>query len=314
MNYFERPYLLFSLIPLAIYAYFFYRFKFYRTAQRIELSTQTLIFTPTLLERVSQFIPFLRFIALALLVFAIAGPGYRAEFLPDEKNGIDIMIAIDVSGSMISGADFAPKNRLEGSKDLIREFVKKRTNDRMGVGVFAGAAYLQAPITGDIDSLDEVISDIHDSSVPEQGTAIGDAIILCTHRLKNSKAKSRIMLLITDGVSNTGKIDTETAAEIAKEFKIKIYTIGIGREMGGSETDFGSLKIISDMTGGFFYRATDAGQLEAVFSDIDKLEREKIETKPRIFVEPKYELFLLPMMLLFSLDLFLRVLLLRYYP
>jgi Ca-activated chloride channel family protein len=236
--------------------------------------------------------------------------------LPDEKNGIDMMIAIDVSGSMSRSMDFLPKNRLEVSKELIAEFVRQRKNDRLGLVLFAGAAYLQSPLTGDMDSLSEIINDIHEASVPEQGTAIGDAILLSTYRLKKSTAKSRVLLLLTDGVSNTGKIDTDTAAEAAKEFKVKIYTIGIGKEFGDAgvmDVDFEGLEKISKLTGGLFYRATDPGQLESVLNDIDTLEKTFVTSKPRVVMESRFDLFLIPALFLFGLDLLFRALLWKYY-
>ncbi|MDX1958979.1 MAG: VWA domain-containing protein [Leptospiraceae bacterium] len=314
MNHFARPYLLLLLIPVVLYSIFYFRKNFHKIAETINLPFQSSERKTSILEKLLFLIPFLRHICIYLLIIAISGPELKSEFLPDEKNGVDLMIAIDVSGSMVSGGDFAPKNRLEVSKELIRDFVKQRVNDRIGIVVFSGAAYLQAPLSGDYEALDEIISDIHDSSVLEQGTAIGDAIILSTYRLKNSKAKSRILILVTDGLSNAGKIDTETASEIAKKFSVKIYTIGIGRDISGSETDFNSLKSISDITEGIFYRATDPEQLEKVLSDIDKLEKNVLQVKPKVFVEPKFEIYIKWVLLLLGIDLLLRAFSLRYFP
>jgi Ca-activated chloride channel family protein len=259
----------------------------------------------------------LKFIVPDLIIIALAGPGNRTEFLPDEKNGIDMMIAMDVSGSMVRSSDFLPRNRLEVSKDLIGDFVKRRINDRLGLVLFAGAAYLQSPLTGDMDSLSEIINDVHEGSIVEQGTAIGDAILHSTYRLKKSRAKSRVILLLTDGVSNVGKIDTDTAAEAAKEFKVKIYTIGIGREFGESglvDVDFEGLEKISKLTGGVFYRATDPDQLEKVLGDIDTLEKTFVTTKPKVVLESKFDIFLIIALFLFSIDILLRAFVWKFYP
>lgn len=312
MNYFDRPYLLFLIIPILVYAVLYYYFKIYNTKQTLSLSHQN----STDKERftILDLFPFLKFIIATLLVFAIAGPGQKTEFLPDEKNGIDIMIAIDVSGSMARSNDFLPSNRLEVSKKLIKDFIKKRVNDRLGLVVFGGAAYLQSPLTSDKESLIEILDDINEASVREQGTAIGDAIALSTYRLKRSKAKSKVMVIITDGVSNTGKIDPFTAMETSKHFGVKIYSIGVGKtSFGISQVDFDSLKKISDSTGGLFYRATDTNQFQKILDSIDRLEKDKLETKPIVFSFSKYEIFLYPAIFLFMVDLLLRTFVWRYF-
>lgn len=317
MNHLERPYVLWLLVPLFVYLFYFVRQKLYFNRYELVLASENKEGSGRLLNLIAPFVhTILKGLVPALIVIALAGPGIKTEFLPDEKNGVDMMIAIDVSGSMSRSMDFLPKNRLEVSKELIAEFVKQRKNDRLGLVLFAGAAYLQSPLTGDRDSLSEIIQDIHEGSVPEQGTAIGDAILLSTYRLRKSNAKSRILLLLTDGVSNTGKIDTDTAAEAANEFKVKIYTIGIGKEYGEAglvDVDFEALEKISKLTGGLFYRATDPGQLESVLSDIDTLEKTYITSKPRVVMESRFDFFLIPALFLFGLDLLLRAFLWKYY-
>ncbi|WP_291875313.1 VWA domain-containing protein [Leptospira sp.] len=150
------------------------------------------------------------------LVFASAGPGAKYNLMPDNTKGVDIMIALDISGSMVNSYDFLPKNRLSVSKDLLRAFIQKRIYDRIGIVVFAGAAYLQSPLSSDRTALDELIKETSNEDIEEQGTAIGDALVLSTYRLKNSEAKSKVIILLTDGVSNTGKLDPETAAYTSK--------------------------------------------------------------------------------------------------
>lgn len=317
MNFLERPTVLYLFIPLILYLIFYIKKKYYNNRLELIISSERKDGSGILPIIAPFMITFFKFMVPALIIIALAGPGLRTEFLPDEKNGIDMMIAIDVSGSMTRSTDFLPKNRLEVSKELIGDFVKRRKNDRIGLVVFAGAAYLQAPLTGDMESLSEIIGDIHEGSVVDQGTAIGDAIVLSTYRLKKSKAKSRIILLITDGVSNSGKIDIDTSAEAAKEFNVKIYTIGIGKEsmeaVGYMDVDFDALEKISKLTGAKFYRATDSGQLEKVLDDIDSLEKTYSMAKPRIVMESKFDLFLIPALLIFILDLITRTFLWKYY-
>ena len=314
MNHLERPHVLWLNLVLLIYFIYFIKSKFYQSRYELTLSTEKKSSNTSITIFVVPYIhTFLKFIVPVLIIIALAGPGNRTEFLPDEKNGIDMMIAMDVSGSMVRSSDFLPRNRLEVSKDLIADFVKRRINDRLGLVLFAGAAYLQSPLTGDMDSLSEIINDIHEGSIVEQGTAI----LLSTYRLKKSRAKSRVILLLTDGVSNVGKIDTDTAAEAAREFKVKIYTIGIGREFGESglvDVDFEGLEKISKLTGGVFYRATDHDQLEKVLGDIDTLEKTFVTTKPKVILESKFDIFLIIALFLFSLDLLLRAFVWKFYP
>lgn len=311
MNHFDRPFVLWAIPVLFLLAYLFYYFRLYANRSTLEIASQKLQTNHSIFEKISFFIPFLRFVALFFLLIALAGPGQRMELSPDEKKGIDMVFAIDVSGSMTDSNDFLPSNRLEVSKELLLEFVKKRVRDRMGVVVFAGAAYLQAPLTGDQESLKEIIKDVNRNSVFEQGTAIGDAIVLATYRLKKSTARSKAILLFTDGVSNMGKVDMKTAAETSHEFGIKIYTIGIGKDLS-SETDFQALQEISDITLGKFYRALDSDQLEATLQDIDKLERDRLEAPPKIIVEPYFQKYLYIAISILMLDLLLRTFVWKY--
>lgn len=314
MNYFERPELLYLIPFVLLYSFYYYKMRFHETKMKLSLGSQVSNTDISIWEKSKVYFPFLRFIIIILLIISLAGPGSETSLLPDEKNGVDIMIAIDVSGSMVRSNDFLPKNRLEVSKDLIKNFIQKRVNDRIGLVVFAGAAYLQSPLTNDIDSLTEIVAEVNQHTVDEQGTAIGDSIILSTYRLKNSKAKSKVMIVITDGVSNTGKIDPITAADTAAEFKIKIYTIGIGKDLQGEfETDFGSLQQIAEKTEGLFYRALDSNEFAEVLNSIDTLEKDNLNAKPKLFVEPYYMYFLLPAILLLLFDLLVRSFYLRYY-
>ncbi|XDD56142.1 VWA domain-containing protein [Leptospira sp. WS4.C2] len=283
MDQFQRPYLLFLIIPLLILGAYQWRKKPFGAIlliqsdrfQRPETNLPTKIrkfflsFTETLF-----------YLAGIFLILASAGPGEKYKLTPDITNGIDIMIALDISGSMINSYDFLPKNRLTVSKELLREFIQKRLYDRIGIVLFAGAAYLQSPLSNDRYALDELIADTSDEDINEQGTAVGDALVLSTYRLKDSQAKSKIIILLTDGVSNTGKLDPETASYAAKAFGIKVYCIGIGREQGQYEVNYESLQAISQSTNGRFFRAESPEVLQEVLNEINGLETVELPSKP----------------------------------
>ncbi|MCB1192411.1 MAG: VWA domain-containing protein [Leptospiraceae bacterium] len=314
MNVFQKPQVLYLLIPIFLYAIVYYIAKLHLNKASLKISNQIENPNRRNLVRYYDYFPFIRFIPIVLVVFALAEPGSKTYLMPENMSGIDMMIAIDVSGSMVRSNDFRPKNRLDISKDLIKNFIHKRINDRLGLVIFAGAAYLQSPLTGDKASLTEIVNEINESSVSEQGTAIGDAIILSTYRLKHSKAKSKVLLVITDGVSNTGKIDVTTAAKTAKQFGVKIYTIGIGKELPGAfQVDFESLNEISILSGGLFYRATDPNEFAEVLNSIDELEKDLLVSKPEVAVESYFYYFLNVAILLFAIDLLIRTFYLRYY-
>lgn len=264
-------------------------------------------------EIASGLFPLLRPLTLSLFILALAGPGKNYRFLPDEKKGVDIMVALDVSGSMSKSRDFLPETRLGVSKKLLKEFIRKRESDRLGLVVFAGAAYLQSPLTSDRTTLEEILNAAEEETVPEQGTAIGDAVILSSYRLRRSKARSRVIVLITDGVSNTGRIDPITATEIAKGVGIKIYSIGIGKEDQSYEVNFDMLSELSKTTGGVFYRAEDVSELREVLASIDALEKDPLVLPPEEVRETDALLILTFALAFLGLDLFFRTWVFRYY-
>jgi len=204
--------------------------------------------------------------------------------------GIDIVIAIDISGSMLA-EDFKP-NRLEASKEVADEFISKRPNDRIGLVVFSGESFTQCPLTTDHAILRNLFKDIK-SGMIEDGTAIGMGLATGVNRLETSEAKSKVIILLTDGVNNSGLISPATAAEIAKSFGIRVYTIGVGTQGTAPypfQTPYGikyqqiqvkidevMLKEISDLTGGQYFRAVNKSSLEDIYEEIDKLEKSKIE-------------------------------------
>ncbi|MCW7506031.1 VWA domain-containing protein BatA [Leptospira paudalimensis] len=291
MDYFQRPYLLFLLVPIIIvliyqwktnpYGPIFFvqsdRFKEHKLPIWIRFKKQFYIFNEIFI-----------YLAMFSLVFASAGPGAKYNLMPDNTKGVDIMIALDISGSMVNSYDFLPKNRLSVSKDLLRAFIQKRIYDRIGIVVFAGAAYLQSPLSSDRTALDELIKETSNEDIEEQGTAIGDALVLSTYRLKNSEAKSKVIILLTDGVSNTGKLDPETAAYTSKTLGIKVYCIGIGKEEGQYEVNYESLQKISSDTSGKFFRAESPEVLGEVLNEIDRLEVVELPSKPLEIQETKF--------------------------
>lgn len=233
-------------------------------------------------------------LALVLIVGAIARPQSGTSSREITSEGIDIMLVLDVSGSM-KAEDFKPNNRLYVAKQVIREFVKGRTNDRIGLVVFAGQSFTQCPLTLDYDVLIGFLDKI-DFGMVEDGTAIGMALANAINRLRDSKAKSKIVILLTDGVNNRGEIDPLTAADVAKTLGIKVYTIGAGKPGNAlypvedpvfgkryvyipNEIDEDVLQQIATRTGGRYYRAQSEQMLEKVYKEISLLEKTKVKIK-----------------------------------
>ncbi|MFH1879034.1 MAG: VWA domain-containing protein [Candidatus Omnitrophota bacterium] len=241
---------------------------------------------------------FIRCAAVILLIVGLMRPQKGVEEAKIETEGIDIMLAIDVSGSMMA-EDFVisgeRKNRLDVVKEVVRDFVRKRSNDRIGLVVFAGRAYMQCPLTLDYGVLLRFLDRINIGML-EDGTAVGDGLATCLARLKDIKGKTKVIVLLTDGVNNAGKIDPLNAAELARAIGVKVYTIGAGskgqvpfpvKDFFGNKVyqwavidlDEDSLKEIADVTGGRYFRATDFDSLRKIYDEIDKLEKTKVEVK-----------------------------------
>jgi len=255
----------------------------------------------------------LRVVALLLIAIALARPQSTSEGERVTTEGIDIVLAMDISGSMLA-EDFRP-NRIEAAKSVAQEFIAGRPNDRIGLVVFAGESFTQCPLTIDHDVLRNLLQEIR-SGMIEDGTAIGMGLATSVSRLKDSNAKSKVIILLTDGVNNRGFIDPLTAAGIAQEFGIRVYTIGVGT-IGMApypvQTPFGRqyqnvpveideqlLQKIADMTGGIYFRATDSRKLRAIYNEIDQLEKTKIEvTQFRRTKEEFYPLAMVAGVLLF---------------
>lgn len=277
--------------------------------------------------------PLLRAAAVTAAILAIARPQARDSRVRDlSVEGIDIVVALDLSTSMEAG-DFRPQNRMHVAKEVLSEFIANRVNDRIGLVVFAGAAYTQAPLTLDYGVLKEVIKQLR-TRVLEDGTAIGDALATSLNRLRDSDAKSRVVVLITDGDNNAGKLSPMDAANMAQSLKVPIYTILVGK--GGKVpfpqgTDlFGNtvwreteipinpelMQDIADRTGGEYYRATDPeGLRQGLQKVLDSLERSKLmEGGASATYREEFHPFLLAAFGLAALELLLRASFLRVFP
>lgn len=274
-------------------------------------------------------LPFiLRMAALALLIIVLARPQSTDNWQSSEVEGIDIMMAIDVSGSMLA-EDLLP-NRLEAAKDVAAKFINDRPNDNIGITLFAGESFTQCPLTIDHTALLNLFENIR-TGVIEDGTAIGMGISNAVARLKDSQAKSKVVILLTDGANNAGDISPLTSAEIAKTYGIRVYTIGIGAQgtapypvqtMTGAvqriqvevDVDEPTLKDIARITDGEFFRATDNTSLEGIYQEIDKLEKTKLNVKEFSRRQEEYLKYALAAFLLVLLDVLLRQTILRKLP
>ncbi len=274
-------------------------------------------------------LPFVfRLLAIVFIIIALARPQTHYDEKNAEGEGVDIVLCLDVSGSMLA-QDFHP-NRLEAAKQVAADFVENRPTDRIGLVIFAGESFTQCPITTDHDVLKSQIYQVHGGFIVD-GTAIGAGLATSVDRLRNSKAKSRVIILLTDGENNGGLIDPETAKEIAKAEGVKVYTIGIGSdgyastpvETAGGEVVMQQEKVnidekllneIAAETGGKYFRSKGNESLTSIYKEIDQLEKTKIEiTTTRHYTEKFHPLALFAMIFIF-LEVLLRLTLFKKFP
>ena len=305
---FENPgwlYLLFLLVPMA--AFYVYKFRKGRAALQMS-SLDGLHRLPRTARYYLRHLPFLlRAVAVALIIVAMARPQGAQDNQDVSTQGVDIVLALDVSGSMLA-RDFKP-DRISAAKDVATKFILDRRSDRIGLVVFAAESYTQSPLTTDHATLINLLNQV-ESGLLEDGTAIGNGLATAVGRLKNSDAKSKVAILLTDGVNNSGQIAPLTAAEIAKNFGIKVYTIGVGtqgtapmpaQDAWGNRTfvqapveiDEEALRQIAEETGGKYYRATDNQSLSDIYDQINSLEKTKIEVKDFLVYQERYLFFVL---------------------
>ncbi len=327
--YFEYPALLWLLVlPLLLIVHYVYmelkgRNPHLRVSNAIPWKQEK----NTVLNIVRHMPFVLRIAALSLIIIAIARPRSSSKLDKVQSEGIDIMLTMDVSTSMLA-RDFTP-DRISAAKDIAIEFISQRPSDRMGIVVFAGESYTQCPLTTDRATLINLMKEVS-TNLLEDGTAIGNGLATAVARLKDSDAKSRVVILLTDGVNNSGEIAPETAADIAKTYGIRVYAIGVGANgeapypvMTPWGVDIQKVKVeideqlltnIANETGGRYFRATDNTKLAEIYSEIGKMEK----TRTTIDSFPVYkELFLgyaVAALICLMLELLLNVFVIRRLP
>ncbi|NDV47661.1 VWA domain-containing protein [Paludibacter sp. 221] len=319
MTFHNPEYLLFLLVLIPII--FWYVWEMQKSDASLQISSHQDLkqYSKTLKIRLRH-LPFaLRVLSITFIIIAIARPQKSDSWKTENTEGIDIMMALDISGSM-ELPDFKP-NRLEAAKALGIEFIKSRPNDNMGLVVFAGESFTQCPLTTDHAVLINLFNAVTFGMI-EDGTAIGLGLANAVARIKDGPAKSKVIILLTDGSNNRGDITPTTAGEIAQTFGVRVYTIGVGShgeirvpyqtplgtryQMVDSTFDEEPLKEIAQMTGGVYFRATDNNTLRTIYQQIDELEKSKIRVREFSKKEEAYHIFALLALVFLALEILLR--------
>ena len=329
MMYFEYPKLLWLMIVPALMVLHYVWLEVTKRRPHLRVSTAV----PWLVKR-SLVKPALRHVSYALWVFAmamiivaIARPRSSSTVEKIDTEGIDIILAMDVSTSMLA-RDLTP-DRISASKDIAIEFISQRPSDRMGIVVFAGESFTQCPLTTDRASLINLMKEVQTDLI-EDGTAIGNGLATAVARMKDSDAKSRVVILLTDGVNNRGEVSPQMAAEIARTYDVRVYTIGVGKEgmapypvMTPWGVDVQQVKVeidekllaeIAEATGGRYFRATDNTKLAEIYSEINKMEKAKTTVDSFPVYEEKFTLFALLALAALMLELFINWFVIRRLP
>lgn len=326
---FALPYYLWLLaLIVPMIAYYVWRVR--QGGAAIQISTvEGVLRAPKSVRYYLRHLPFvLRTAAYALLVVALARPQGIEQNVRTSTEGIDIMLSIDVSGSMLA-RDFKP-DRITAAKEVAASFISDRVGDRLGLVVFAGEAFTQSPLTTDQSTLQTLLARIR-SGLIEDGTAIGNGLATAINRLRESEAKSKVIILLTDGINNRGEIAPMTAAEIARAQGIRVYTIGVGTrgtapypavDMFGNmtfinqkvEIDEKTLTEIARLTGGRYFRATDKEKLQAIYDEINQLEKSRVEVTERITYHELFLGWVLAALALLTAELLLSNLVLKRIP
>ena len=322
--YFEYPKLLWLLaVPvLLLLHYLWMELKGRRPHLRVSTGAPWLAGGTSPLAILRHLPMLLRTAALVLIVVAIARPRSSTEVEKIDTEGIDISLAMDVSTSMLA-RDFKP-DRISAAKDIAIEFIAQRPSDRMAIVVFAGESYTQCPLTTDRATLINLMKEVQTGLI-EDGTAIGNGLATAVARMKDSDAKSRVVILLTDGVNNSGEVSPQTAAEIAKTYGIRVYTIGVGAngmapypvmtpwgvemQQMKVEIDEELLKEIASVTGGRYFRATDNTKLSEIYSEINKMEKTRTTVDSFPVYKDLYGPYAIAALILLLLELLLTVLL-----
>jgi len=324
--FFEYPYLLWLLfVPLLLVGHYVWQEL---TGRRPHIRVSVDIpwkregFSPL---EIVRHLPFaFRTAALCLIIVALARPRSSSEVEKIDTEGIDIVLAMDVSTSMLA-RDFQP-DRISAAKDIAVEFIAQRPSDRMGIVVFAGESYTQCPLTTDRATLVNLMKEVQTGLI-EDGTAIGNGLATAVARIMNSDAPSRVVILLTDGVNNTGEVAPQTAAEIAKTYGIRVYTIGVGANGTAPypvmtpwgvdvqnvqvEIDEDLLKGISDATGGRYFRATDNTKLAEIYSEINKMEKARVSVDSFPVYKELFDRYAVAALVLLLLEILVKLLLRR---
>ncbi|MCC8171383.1 MAG: VWA domain-containing protein [Parabacteroides sp.] len=318
-------YLLLLLIP--VIGWYIWKLRHSQASIRVS-AAQAFDKAPTTYKVYLRHFPFiLRVLAIAILIIVLARPQSTDSWQNSSTEGIDIMMAVDISSSMLA-QDLKP-NRLEAAKDVAASFINGRPNDNIGLVLFARESFTQCPLTTDHTVLLNLFKDIR-SGLLEDGTAIGLGLANAVSRIKDSEAKSKVIILLTDGSNNAGEIAPVTAAEIAKSFGIRVYTIGVGTNGEAPypfqtpfgikyqnikvDIDEGTLKEIAATTGGQYFRATDNKSLKQIYAEIDQMEKTKISVHEYSKKQEEYKNWALLVFGLLLLELLLRNTVLRNIP
>ena len=327
MRFHEPQYLWFLLILIPIIAWYVYRYKSHFTY--LQVSSLRLLdkMGKSYKQYLTHVLFVLRCLAIALIIFALARPQTSNSFRKETTEGIDIMLALDISGTMLA-EDLKP-NRLEAAKDVAIQFAMDRPNDNIGLVVFAGESFTQCPLTTDHVALVNLFKGVEYGMI-EDGTAIGLGLANAINRIKDSKAKSKVIILLTDGTNNRGDISPITAAEIAKTFGIRVYTIGAGSSDVAPypfqtplgiryqnipvDIDEEVLQEIASLTGGAYFRATNTKKLGSIYEEIDQMEKTKLQVREFSRKSEDFWPFLLGAFVCLFIEILLRHTLLRSLP
>lgn len=326
---FENPDILWGLIVIIpLVGYYIYRLTKGGVAITIS-STQAVARSPRTVRHYLRHVPFvLLVVAIALIFIAAARPQTSQSNSRSTTEGIDVVVALDISSSMLA-RDFNP-DRFTAAKEISSRFMLNRPSDRIGLVVFAGEAFTQAPLTTDHRTLVNLLAQVEMGFIAD-GTAIGNGLTTAINRLRESTSPSKVVVLLTDGVNNSGQIDPTTAADLAKEFGVRVYTIGVGtqgvapypayNEWGELvfqnakvEIDEKLLSQISETTGGKYFRATDNQSLEQIYAEINKLEKAKVEVENTTRYDEQFAPFLIGALASLLLMIVFNLLILRKLP
>ncbi len=314
------------LIPVTI-AWYWYKLRHYSVPMQMSSTAVFKKFIPGWKHYARYALFGMRMLAVGMLILALARPQTNLNRQDISVEGIDIVLAMDVSSSMLA-EDLRP-NRLEAAKDVAIDFINSRPDDRIGLVIFSGESFTQCPLTTNHALLINLYKDINFGMI-DDGTAIGDGLATAVNRLKDSKAKSKVIILLTDGVNNMGSIDPQSAAEIAELYGIRIYTIGVGTvgtALFPVRTQFGIqyqrmevkidealLQKMSALTNGKYFRATNRQKLQEVYKEIDRLEKSKIDVTEFSRKKEEFLPFVILALILLTLEFIVRFALLKLVP